>query len=361
MNTLWAWADVRDVADTHVAALMADKKEAGVEDRYFAAAGTYDYNEICKIIERRFPELVREGGTPHSTDPNETPYHYKIENKKVKNELGIKMRDLEESIVDTVKSLLDYEERTKRGETKEVILMPVVTSRGDKGKGSEQVKGAENSPYSVGKGKTACRCGGKSGQCTCPPETCACEGCARKTENRKPQQRGTSEKVAKEGENMARKVTAEVDKQKASEKVKGKREVGKKAAGKAGLEEPVDKTKTTEHVQENPSTKYAKFSGKIDCDCGKGENSCTCPPETCSCGGCAKKRADKSKYKRGDFGNRPVSVGEGKTACRCGGNDKTCTCPPETCACNGCQKKIANMPKEGVQLNKPKEGKMMGI
>lgn len=275
MNTLWAWADVRDVADAHVAALLAHGKDGGVEDRFFAAAGTYDYHEICNIIERHFPELVKEGGTPHSADTGETPYHYKINNARVKNELGVKLRNLEESIVDTVKSLLDYEDRTKRGETKEVKLAPVVMSRGDeKGKGREA---SENTPYSVGDGKTACNCGGKSGECTCAPGSCACEDCGKKTE-----QREADDKVSQEGEKATKTTSEDIQ-----------------------SEESADKTKeAVEHAQKTPDTSYAKLSGKIDCYCGMGEDNCICPAETCGCRGCARKRAENVKFERKDFGTR---------------------------------------------------------
>lgn len=292
MNTLWAWADVRDVADAHVAALLAPGKLGGAEDRYFAAAGTYDYNEICKIIERRFPELVREGGTPHAADQGETPYHYKVNNARVKNELGVQLRDLEESIVDTVKSLLDYEDRTRRGETREIMLAPVVT----KGKGPER-KDA-NTPYSVGEGKTACHCGGKSGECTCAPESCACETCAKKTE-----QRAADEKVSMEGEKVAEKTTKAVESEESADKTEELANKTKELADKA--KESADKTKeAAEQAQTSPGMKYAKLSGKIDCYCGKGEDNCVCPIETCGCNGCARKRAGQAKFEREDLGTR---------------------------------------------------------
>lgn len=333
MNTLWAWVDVRNVADAHVAALLAQGKEAGVEDRFFAAAGTYNYHEICKIIERRFPELVREGGTPHATDQGETPYHYKVNNARVKNELGVKLRGLEESIVDTVKSLLDYEDRTRRGETREIILAPVMTRGDEKGKtpGYKQA----NAPYSVGGGKTACNCGGRGDECTCSPETCACTSCTKKTEQRgqvddkvsmesperkqvnapyfvgsgktacncggkgdecicspetcacasctkKIEQQDVSDKVSKEGEKAAEKITEAVESEESASKAKG----------------------ASEHMQHSPGAKYAKLSGKIDCYCGRGEDNCICPPETCGCRGCARKRAGEVKFEREEFGTR---------------------------------------------------------
>lgn len=289
MNTLWAWADVRDVADAHVAALLAHGKEGGAEDRFFAAAGTYDYHEICDIIERHFPELVKEGGTPHSTDTGETPYHYKINNARVKNELGVKLRGLEESIVDTVKSLLDYEDRTKRGETKEVKLAPVMMSRGDeKGKGREA---GGNIPYSVGDGKTACNCGGKSGECTCSPGSCACEGCGKETE-----QREADDKISKEGEKAAKTTLEDIQSEESADRIKESADKTKEAA---------DRTKeAVEHAQKAPDTSYAKLSGKIDCYCGRGEDNCICPTETCGCRGCARKRAENVKFEREDFGTR---------------------------------------------------------
>ncbi|CAN9092440.1 unnamed protein product [Alternaria alternata] len=104
-NLLYLWVDVRDVAAAHVAAL---EQPAAANKRFFTVAGYYSHREILAIIEKRFPEYNRKisaGATPGGDYPDGgTDRLYRYSNKRSVEILGIKYRDLEESIVDTVKS-----------------------------------------------------------------------------------------------------------------------------------------------------------------------------------------------------------------------------------------------------------------
>ncbi|RPB00546.1 NAD(P)-binding protein, partial [Choiromyces venosus 120613-1] len=108
-NAFWGFVDARDVDTAHVAALMKKGKEVGVEDRFLVAGGTYSYNQVCKIIEKHFLHLVKEGRTP-KPNTSDDPYHYNVDNSKSKRELGMTFRTLEQCIVDTVRNFLDMEE-----------------------------------------------------------------------------------------------------------------------------------------------------------------------------------------------------------------------------------------------------------
>lgn len=79
--------------------------EAGGK-RFFITAGYFSNKEVCEIIRRNFPEY--ESKLP-ATDVKGGDYPaaglYKYDNSRTKEVLGIKFKPLEESIVDTVKSL----------------------------------------------------------------------------------------------------------------------------------------------------------------------------------------------------------------------------------------------------------------
>lgn len=146
INTMGPWSDVRDVARAHVAALMrggASEKAGG--DRFFAVAGMYNSKQICKVVEKWFPQLIAEGRTPRS---GSVPGAFEEEmwedgmlgsryegDNRVAGELGVSMRCLEESVVDTVESLLKFEEVVK-GHGKGVALEAGVTPTGGPGPSS---------------------------------------------------------------------------------------------------------------------------------------------------------------------------------------------------------------------------------
>lgn len=97
------WVDVRDLALCHV---LAMEKEAAANKRFFITTGYFSNKEIAGIIGKNFPQY-KEGLPSASTPGGDYPEEgvYKIDNSNVVNTLGVKFRPLEESIVDTVKSL----------------------------------------------------------------------------------------------------------------------------------------------------------------------------------------------------------------------------------------------------------------
>ncbi|KAI0200540.1 putative NAD dependent epimerase/dehydratase [Astrocystis sublimbata] len=101
------WVDVRDVAKAHVAA--QEKPEAG-GNRFFVVSGVYSNKEIVPIVRKHFPQLadklpeegVQGGDYPGGSKDNVC----KFDNSKATKQLGIEWISLEESVKDTVGSLL---------------------------------------------------------------------------------------------------------------------------------------------------------------------------------------------------------------------------------------------------------------
>lgn len=97
------WVDVRDLALAHVKAIeIAD----AADKRFFVTAGYFSNKEIADIIRKNFPEYKDKLPTPE-TKGGDYPEAgiYKYDNSRTVKILGLKFRPLEESIVDTVKSL----------------------------------------------------------------------------------------------------------------------------------------------------------------------------------------------------------------------------------------------------------------
>jgi len=99
------WVDVRDVAAAHVKAGL-EIPEAGGR-RLFAVTGPFCNSEVVPILRKNFPELadklpaedVKGGEMPPENQ------RYKYDNTETRKLLGIKWISLEQSVVDTVKSL----------------------------------------------------------------------------------------------------------------------------------------------------------------------------------------------------------------------------------------------------------------
>ena len=107
-TSFYAFADVRDVAKAH---RLAYELPEAAGQRYFITSGKYSYQMVCDIIRENFPE-VRDRvpvGKPGSGLGQEV---YKVDNSKAKKELGMTFRSLEETIIDTAKSLLELEKAT---------------------------------------------------------------------------------------------------------------------------------------------------------------------------------------------------------------------------------------------------------
>ena len=106
-TAFFAWVDVRDVGEVHARAFESPKA-AG--QRYLTASSGYTYQHICDIIRKDFPEkrdLVPEG-TPNTPYPDV----YKLDNSKVRTELGIEFRSLETSIHDMAAQFIEIEKAT---------------------------------------------------------------------------------------------------------------------------------------------------------------------------------------------------------------------------------------------------------
>lgn len=105
-TSFYAFVDVRDVGEAHA---RAYESEEAAGQRYFCTAGGYTYQQICDIIRAKFPEkrdLVPEG-TPGQAYPDV----YKVDNSKIKKELGISFRSLETTIYDQVAQFIALEKR----------------------------------------------------------------------------------------------------------------------------------------------------------------------------------------------------------------------------------------------------------
>lgn len=97
------WVDVRDVALAHVNAI---EKEDAANKRFFTVQGTFSNQLIVDAIRKNFPEYKNElppeswkgGGLP-------TSGYHGVDNTRATKLIGGKWRILEESVVDTVKSL----------------------------------------------------------------------------------------------------------------------------------------------------------------------------------------------------------------------------------------------------------------
>ncbi|TKA26101.1 hypothetical protein B0A50_04597 [Salinomyces thailandicus] len=97
------WVDVRDLALCHV---LAIEKEEAANKRFFITTGYFSNREIADIISKNFPQY--KDGLPSSSTPGgEYPKEgiFKVDNSNVVKTLGVKFRNLDDSITDTVKSL----------------------------------------------------------------------------------------------------------------------------------------------------------------------------------------------------------------------------------------------------------------
>lgn len=101
------WIDVRDVALCHVKAIEV---EAAANKRFFVTAGYFSNKEVANIIRKNFPEF-KDNLPSESTPGGDYPKDgvFKIDNSRVVDTFGLKFRTLEESIVDTVKSIKDID------------------------------------------------------------------------------------------------------------------------------------------------------------------------------------------------------------------------------------------------------------
>lgn len=98
---VFLWVDVRDVALAHVKAM--EIPEAGGK-RFFVTAGYMSNGEIASIIKTKFPDLADKLPADLKSDRPEDIFGF--DNSRSKQVLKLEYRSLEDSIVDTVNSLL---------------------------------------------------------------------------------------------------------------------------------------------------------------------------------------------------------------------------------------------------------------
>lgn len=98
------FVDVRDIALSHV--LAAEKEEAAGK-RFFIVADKFSNKQIAEIIGEKFPQLKDRLPTGDALKPGDFPEAGTpdFDNRRSVEVLGLTYRSLEESVVDTVKSL----------------------------------------------------------------------------------------------------------------------------------------------------------------------------------------------------------------------------------------------------------------
>lgn len=96
------WVDVRDVALAHVKAFEVDE---AANKRFFVLSGYFSNKEVADIIRKNFPDQkdLPSEKTPGGEFPEDG--FAKYDNSRSKEVLGLKYYSLEQTIVDTVKSL----------------------------------------------------------------------------------------------------------------------------------------------------------------------------------------------------------------------------------------------------------------
>lgn len=103
----FAWVDVRDVAETHVDAF--EKPELGGR-RLFTTAGQFSNKALLDLVRKNFPEL-KDKLPAENAKSGELPPKDKlalVDNSETTKALGVQWRQLETTVVDTVKSLKPF-------------------------------------------------------------------------------------------------------------------------------------------------------------------------------------------------------------------------------------------------------------
>lgn len=101
---VFTWVDVRDVALSHVRAIMTP--DAGGH-RFYVVGGHFSNKHIADIVRKHFPQL--EDRLPPVDTVDDLPDDvYRFDNAKSRQILGLEYNSLEKSVVDTVNSILDH-------------------------------------------------------------------------------------------------------------------------------------------------------------------------------------------------------------------------------------------------------------
>ncbi|KAK3353950.1 hypothetical protein B0T25DRAFT_545712 [Lasiosphaeria hispida] len=102
---VFTFVDVRDVALAHVRAMTVP--EAGGK-RFYVVGGFFSNPKLAGIIRANFPTL--DGRLPVEGADDFPADHWEFDNSRSKEVLGIEYTGLEKSVVDTVESILRFEE-----------------------------------------------------------------------------------------------------------------------------------------------------------------------------------------------------------------------------------------------------------
>lgn len=103
---VFTWVDVRDVALAHVQAIT--KPEAGGK-RFYVVGGHFSNKKLADIIRDSHPELAGRLPRPEETVDDFPEDVYGFDNSRSRDLLGIEYRGLEESVDDTVQSILEWQ------------------------------------------------------------------------------------------------------------------------------------------------------------------------------------------------------------------------------------------------------------
>lgn len=105
---VFTWVDVRDVALAHVRAVT--RPEAGGK-RFYVVAGYFSNKRLADAIADKHPELVGQLPPPGGAVDDFPADVYGFDNSRSRGVLGIEYRGLEESVGDTVRSILEWQSR----------------------------------------------------------------------------------------------------------------------------------------------------------------------------------------------------------------------------------------------------------
>jgi len=106
------WADVRDVANAHVAALEA---EIDTNERYLIGAGKWSYQEVADIVhESNVISQNIKDSTPVGTKGEQLPDHFAYDCSKAQKQLGTTYIPLKKTIEDLLSQLVEMQQKSAK-------------------------------------------------------------------------------------------------------------------------------------------------------------------------------------------------------------------------------------------------------
>ncbi|KAJ5811735.1 flavonol reductase [Penicillium riverlandense] len=106
-NSSWSWVDVRDVAFAHLRAFQIP--DAGGH-RFLVCGGNFSFQQMADILRKKVPEVRNRLPTGNPGSGFGKVELYIPDSSKAVTILGIQFRDLEETVVDSARSLLRLED-----------------------------------------------------------------------------------------------------------------------------------------------------------------------------------------------------------------------------------------------------------